>query len=222
LGTADPVTDAHLRTLEQFFHRRGSDVMHEVCPLGDPALGERLRERGYEPVEWSNVLVRALQPASALDAVSDRDVRVRLIRADEHEHWARTLAAGWADVAPGVSDFILELAKVNPHRPNAHCFLAEWREEAIAAASISTFDGVALLAGAATMPAWRKRGAQLALLAHRLRFAEKRGCDLAMMAALPDSASERNAERQGFRALYMRTKWQLPPGNPGPSDPRHG
>jgi len=35
------------------------------------------------------------------------------------------------------------------------------------------------------------------------------GCDIAMMAALPGSASQRNAERNGFRIAYTRTKWQL-------------
>lgn len=32
---------------------------------------------------------------------------------------------------------------------------------------------------------------------------------LAMMVAQPGSASQRNAERQGFRTAYTRTKWCL-------------
>jgi hypothetical protein len=43
----------------------------------------------------------------------------------------------------------------------------------------------------------------------RLRFAADQGCDLALMGALPGSASQRNAERQGFRIAYTRLKWQL-------------
>jgi len=30
-----------------------------------------------------------------------------------------------------------------------------------------------------------------------------------MMVAAPGSASQRNAERNGFRVAYTRTKWQL-------------
>jgi len=56
-------------------------------------------------------------------------------------------------------------------------------------------DGVALLVGASTVPAARRRGAQNALLSARLAFAHARGCDLAVMGALPGSASQRNAER---------------------------
>lgn len=42
-----------------------------------------------------------------------------------------------------------------------------------------------------------------------LRFAAEQGCDLAMMGAAPGSASQRNAERQGFRIAYTRIKWAL-------------
>jgi predicted acetyltransferase len=70
-------------------------------------------------------------------------------------------------------------------------------------------EGVALMAGASTIPDARKQGAQLALLENRLRFAAEQGCDIAMMCALPGSASQRNAERQGFRIAYTRIKWQL-------------
>jgi len=42
-----------------------------------------------------------------------------------------------------------------------------------------------------------------------LRHAAAVGCDIAMMGALPGSASQRNGERQGFRIAYTRIKWQL-------------
>ena len=75
---------------------------------------------------------------------------------------------------------------------------------------MSIYDDVALLAGASTVPEGRKQGAQLALLDSRLRYAAEHGCNIATMGALPGSASQRNAERQGFRIAYTRTKWQLP------------
>jgi hypothetical protein len=41
------------------------------------------------------------------------------------------------------------------------------------------------------------------------RFFFERGCDVAMMVAEAGSVSQRNAERQGFRVAYTRTKWHL-------------
>jgi GNAT superfamily N-acetyltransferase len=90
------------------------------------------------------------------------------------------------------------------------CFVAEWEGYPIAAAAIAIHDGVALLAGASTDPVFRGRGAQAALLETRLGYAASVACELAMMGALPGSASQRNGERQGFRIAYTRIKWQLP------------
>jgi len=39
-----------------------------------------------------------------------------------------------------------------------------------------------------------------------MKYAAAQGCDIAMMCALPGSASQRNAERQGFRIAYTRIK----------------
>jgi predicted acetyltransferase len=87
--------------------------------------------------------------------------------------------------------------------------MAELDGKPVATGAMSINDGVALLAGASTIPEARRRGAQLALLYSRLRYAAEQGCDIAMMCALPGSASQRNAERQGFRIAYTRIKWQL-------------
>ena len=64
--------------------------------------------------------------------------------------------------------------------------------------------GVAQLAGAATLPAFRRRGVQRALLAARLAAARRAGCDLAVVTTQPGTQSQVNAERQGFRLLYAR------------------
>ena len=63
--------------------------------------------------------------------------------------------------------------------------------------------------GATTLPEARNRGAQNALLAARLRFAQESGCTLAMMCALPGSQSQKNAQKNGFNIAYTRIKWQL-------------
>lgn len=92
---------------------------------------------------------------------------------------------------------------------SATCFFAERDGEPIATAALFMHDGTALLAGASTIPRGRRLGAQNALLNARLQTAASSGCDLAMMVAAPGSASQRNAERQGFRIAYTRTKWML-------------
>jgi GNAT superfamily N-acetyltransferase len=88
-------------------------------------------------------------------------------------------------------------------------FFAELDGRPIATGALAMHDDVAILAGASTIPSARNKGAQRALLEARLRHAAENGCDLAMMATLPGSTSQRNAERRGFRIAYTRTKWGL-------------
>ena len=105
--------------------------------------------------------------------------------------------------------FVLEFGKITARANGTTCFVAEWNGEPAAAAALSMRGGVAILAGASTVPEFRCRGLQSALLRARLAHAAANGCDLAMMAALPGSGSQRNAERRGFRIAYTRTKWGL-------------
>jgi hypothetical protein len=104
---------------------------------------------------------------------------------------------------------MLDFGRVGTARSEGLSFLAELERQPIATGALSICEGVALLAGASTIPEARKQGAQLALLDSRLNYAADRGCDLAMMCAAPGSSSQRNAERQGFRIAYTRIKWHL-------------
>lgn len=135
-------------------------------------------------------------------------IRVRVIAENEGNLWAQTNVKGWSHL-PELAGYLQELGPISTQREDGVSFLAELEGQPIAAAGLSLGGGVALLAGACTIPEARKQGAQLALLDYRLRYAAEQGCDLAMMCAQPGSASQRNAERHGFRIAYTRIKWQL-------------
>jgi len=209
LGLFDPIGAGEMETLERFFCERGAEVFHEVCPLADTSLVGLLNERGYRPLEFSSVLFRPIEPDIRPPEVPNELIQVRVIKRGEEALWANIAARGWIDVAPELFEYLQDLAPIYTHQQNTHLFLAEQKGEPIAAAALGLFDGMALLAGACTVPEWRKQGAQRALLQERLRYAAEHGCDLAMMVALPGSESQRNAERQGFRIAYTRIKWRL-------------
>src|SRR5262249_7676460 len=133
-------------------------------------------------------------------------VGARRIARGEEAVWAQTAADGWSDHGP-LSGFIHETGRTLGAAEGYHLFLAEIDGQPVAAGALSIHDGVALLAGASTVPRARRHGAQLALLDARLRYGTEAGCDLAMMCAQPGSGSQRNAERHGFRIAYTRIKW---------------
>lgn len=209
LGLFEPVSGEDLDQIEKFFQNRGAPVFHEVSPLADPALLALLNERCYQPFEFTSVMFRPIQRGVSFATARNEGIRVRRVGRDEHDLWTQTAAKGWSEYAE-LGEFMLDLAQVNAKKSGGLAFLAELDGQPIATGALSICEGVALLAGASTIPKGRKQGAQLALLDSRLRYAAEQGCDVATMGALPGSASQRNAERQGFRIAYTRIKWRLP------------
>jgi hypothetical protein len=208
MGMFQPLTESDLKTVEHFFLDRGAPICHEVCPLADPSVLTLLNEHGYQPIEFTSVLYQPISSDFGLPVATNQKINVRLSEPDELDSWAEIAAQGWSEFSE-LSHFLKELGRINSKRQNALCFFAELDNKPVATGQMSIVDGVALLAGASTIPEARKHGAQLALLESRLRYAAQQGCDIAMMGALPGSASQRNAERNNFRIAYTRVKWNL-------------
>jgi len=208
-GLFSSPTNEQLEAIESFFRDREAEVFHEVSPLADQGVLGLMAERGYRPMELTSVMhlrltsdrVRSHRPPSP-------ELVVHRVEAGGEDAWAETAARGWSET-PDAAAFIRDFGTVSARARGTVCFVAEWAGYPIAAAATAVHDGVALLAGASTDPAFRGRGAQAALLDTRLAYAASMGCELAMMGALPGSASQRNGERQGFRIAYTRIKWRL-------------
>jgi GNAT superfamily N-acetyltransferase len=206
LGMFEEVTEAASGEMEEFFKSRGTSTMHEVCPHAGVAVLEMLCGRGYVPMEVSNVLYRAVETPGA--APGD-GIRVRTVGAHEAELWGAVSARGWTHQNPELEGFMRQMGALCVAREQSPCFLAELDGVPGAAGGLVLHEGVALFAGAATVPELRRRGLQGALLAERMRYAAEAGCDMAMMVTEAGSESQRNAERKGFRVAYTRMKWRL-------------
>jgi hypothetical protein len=205
LGLFGALEDTAYEELENFFRHRSAPVHHEVSPRAHPDTLTQLGVRGYIPVEQSTVLLRP----TSLPIAANPNVKVREIRPDEWSRWSRTAGEGWSSESPELATFVEAFAHVLIRADGVKCFVAEIEGRAVATGSLSIAGDVALLMGASTIPSARRRGAQLALLATRLEYAASRGAQLGMIVAHPGSPSQRNAERQGFRTVYTRTKWRL-------------
>jgi hypothetical protein len=206
LGLFEPLTPASLDQMEGFFQDRGAAVAHEVSPLtGIPTL-DLLCARGYRPIELSSVMYH---PVDRPGAKGNSAVTVRVAAADESALWSEVSARGWAHDNPDLRGFLEEFGAIAFARQQSVHFIAELDGQPGAAGALSVHDGVALFGGAATVPEMRRRGLQAALLDARMRYAFEQGCPLAMMVTEAGSQSQRNAERQGFRIAYTRTKWRL-------------
>jgi GNAT superfamily N-acetyltransferase len=204
LGMFETATPAILDELEAFFRKHGSVVHHEVSPLAGVETAALLVSRGYRPIELTSILYRPIE------AGGKAPPSVRAISSSEAGVWADISSRAWSHDVPALEPFLKDMSAVSTNRPDTVLFIADVEGTPAATAALNIHEGVALLAGAATLPELRRKGAQIALLDARLQYAAAHGCDLAMMGALPGSTSQKNAERNSFRIAYTRTKWELP------------
>ena len=211
LGVADEAT---FEEIEAEFTARDSPVQVEISTLGYPAIARTLTGRGYELVGFENVLGFALDGGVALpEPPVPPSVSIGRANTDEHTAWMHAVLTGFqhADVYDGPESHeridVEVLARVFEDMASASGFeryVARIDGTVVAGASLRLFDGVAQLAGAATLPAFRRRGIQSALLRYRLSESARRGCDIAVVTTSPGSKSQQNVQRVGFELLYAR------------------
>ena len=210
VGLRGEVTGDELDALGEFFHSREAPAAIELCPLVDMSLYEKFASRNYHLLEVSNVLLLDDLKAARIEDKLPSGVTVRIATPEESKLWSLTVAQGFAEHFP-VTQAILDVMEGFYYRSTACCYLAYVDGVIAGGAAVSAQHGVCGLFGASTLPAFRRRGVQSALLATRLAWAREKGCDLAVSITQPGSISHRNIERSGFRAAYTRTKLILPP-----------
>lgn len=172
-----------------------------------------------------------------IDAVGEDRVEALGFRADYQEHmWGRRLERSELDhlaeppdapivrrVRDAESDAFARILNIGYDLPEdsvrGHIFaatlglpgwihyLVEYDGQPGSASVMYVTDGVAQLFVATTMPDFRGRGGQAALIRHRLRDALELGADLATSQTGTENASPRNMQRRGFELLY--TRWIL-------------
>lgn len=201
LGFFNPISEVILDHVEEFYRSRGVPAQIDVCPYTHPSMLELLKKRGYAIQEFNTVLGRYLYADE--DFSLPAGVTVRAPRTGEIKKVSEIVDRGFGD-----------------GKPMGYAWLfAIWLETADNMTLVAEVDGqiaggasglivkehnMAAFFGASTLPEFRKRGVQSALLRKRLELAREAGCDLAVTLTMPGTASQRNAERAGFRVAFTK------------------
>lgn len=204
-------TDERLGEIEARFHECGSPVQAEVSTLADPAFAAALTRRGYVLQNFENVSGRPIGEADA-DSRPGPSIRIDLLEPEDAEAWLDAAITGFQHpddkgvAAEALPPRDAMEASIRPFLvvPDFRRYCARIDGELAGVASLRIDDGVAQLCGAATLPAFRRRGIQASLLRRRLSDSFASGCDLAVLTTQPGSSSQENGHRQGFALLYTR------------------
>jgi len=210
LGLDGAVSEGEFDRLEEFYRSRNEAVRVETCPLADASLIRWFGERGYRATEFSNVMALPMDGVSlstAASATAPDGVTIERIGKEHTDLWTLTVSQGLAENFP-VTREVLDVMKMFAHGSNVECYLARVDGAVAGGATLALREGVAGLFGASTLPAFRNRGVQTALLKQRLARAAEQKCDLAVCLAAPGSSSQRNVVRLGFSVLYTRVKFE--------------
>ena len=203
--------DLHaLQQIEDRWRERGEPVRVELSTLTDPAIAGELSDRGYRLRGFENVLARRLRDLP--DPAVFHDISVDLVGQDDDSAWFEVAVDSFAnmDGTGSVADDPLsreELARSLADLLGGMAYnryLARIDGLPVGEAALHVDDRLALLAGSGTLPAYRGRGVQKALVQRRLHDARNAGCEFAVVVTAPGSRSQDNVMRRGFELLYSR------------------
>jgi GNAT superfamily N-acetyltransferase len=209
LGLGIDVTDEDLDLIEDFYAERGCPVQIELCPLTSPDLPSRLTRRGYVLQAFENELAR---PVSDEDMLPPPPADITVEAGADEGVWLEVVSKGFAvtdrpvatdePVLPGTVTAIGEVMRQFLH-PDVVRYVARVDDVPAAAGLSYVTDGVLGVFGTATLPQFRRRGLQRAIVARAMQDARGRA-QMVMATTEPGSVSQRTFERLGFRVLYTR------------------
>jgi GNAT superfamily N-acetyltransferase len=211
LGLYEPASDEVLDAVQSFFERHGQPFYVSLNRRAKPSdLGERLQRRGFSTAYAWMKFTRGPEPPPPIDSA----LRVEVADPVQGADFGDVVAAGYG-FEPFVATWLAELPGTS-----WQCYLAYDDEDPAGAAALYVHDGAGYLSFAATRPEHRRKGAQSALLAARIRDAVEAGCTTLVTETgeripMKPSNSYRNILRFGFEEAYLRPNYLSPEPVPG-------
>ena len=207
IGLGQPLDESRLAAIEEEYRDRNEPVRIELATLADAMIPALLTARGYRLVGFENVLGHPLD----LEAPSVPQLPIEIVEAQDEAEWLDVIVDGFASPDPGPGPMetypreALEQTFTDFGSTTGFVrYLARVEGKPAGAASVRIAGKLAQMCGAATLPVFRRRGIQTALLERRLMDARAAKCKLAVVTTQPGSKSQANSQRRGFQLLYTR------------------
>lgn len=206
LGLANPATRGDVGTIVDRYRSAGvGRYFLQIDPAAKPGeLPEWLDDAGLEPYHraWAK-FKRSAEPAPAVRS----DLEVREIGAAHAREFGCIAAAGFE-----LDDEWIPALACLVGRDGWHVYMSFDGDQPAGCGAMRIHEGVGWLDWAATLPGYRRRGSQGAIITRRISNGRALGCESFATStgeAVEGDAqhSYRNIERYGFRRTHARANW---------------
>jgi len=207
-----PDNQEALQEVEHFYHHyRVETYRLEINPYHTSSeFLAYLAVRKFSPSRFETYLYGT--PEHTVFTFSD-NTTIREITASEVDLFATIHVKGYQEALASVSEtqyaLYRESTKVLYHRLGWRlCFMCK-NNLPIGMGMLYTANGIATFAGGATLPEYRQRGGQTALIQYLLEASAQAHCEIAVAQTSVGSGSQQNVERSGMRTAYIASSWIL-------------
>ena len=204
MGFEGEVTSQDLDRVENFFRSRGVASTVVVSPLARRISSRIARRSGlsHRGIQFRAHQAHQLPYHSGEPFTLPPGVAIERVTPDTAKPWMPAIAKGFAQDISVAEEVFGGFAAL----PDALAFLARIEGKVVGGCGgrIIPQARIAAFFGTATLPEFRRRGVQSALIAQRLHEAALAGCEYAVVSTHPGSGSQRNMERRGFRLAYTK------------------
>lgn len=205
LGLEQEVTPEDIDHLVAHYRDQGLPVGIALCPeTRTQGIDGWLEQRGFSIANHWVKMVRNTAAPREIDC----DLDIRLASAEHEQAVADVTARGF-----GLPEMLKPMFGAAIHAKGNRVYVAWDGETPAAVGSLTLVDGVGHLNTAATLPEYRGRGAQGAIMARRIRDGIELGCENFVTETWQPgdepNHSYNNMLRHGFELAYARPNWVL-------------
>lgn len=209
---AGPGEAEHLNQAVAFLRGKGvAPLRLDVSPFAQngPFL-HCLTERGFRPIGFQVALYASPDQVRRVSNAAAGTPEVRLAETEEDIAWLAWLNPRVFELSGPVWErWMGDEMQATARHSQWLSYIAYVDGERAAGAQLRIDGGVGSLWMAGTLPQFRGRGAQSALIARRAADALAAGCDLLVTQTDVGTISQCNMERAGFRIAYTKAIYQM-------------
>lgn len=200
--------EKHIKGIVDFYKQKDIPFRFELTPsLTTSDLLTHLHEAGYYQHDFHTTLYTQVSKIlDTADKLLDQKITIRKLKRHEFSIFAEIYIKGF-QMPPFLKNGVALNNEILYGNKGWTFYLASYENEPAGIRVLYIKDSIATLAAAATIPFFRNKGIQSALIKHRIYQACLQDCDLAVGQAKFASTSQNNMERAGLKIAYTKSIW---------------